>query len=373
VFVSVSDITERVRLERELRESEAKKERQFEFLLGVLHVDPKSLDDFLATANEQLVVMNDALRASDFATPGNNRMDLLRQRLDVVYRSVHTIKGNASMLQLTYFQKICDGFETKIVALRERRTLSGDDFLSIVIAQSGLRQDVDELRDLRERFVTDARPQVVAREVLAGARTTEPDITAGIASLANQIGERTGKLVRVDAAGFSSDGLPDEVRRAVKDVLIQLTRNSMMHGVEVPDDRRIFHKPDVATLTLKSKMNGGTFVFSFRDDGRGLDPTYLREKAVANKVISPKAAAAMNDRQLVGLIFRSGFSTLDESSTDAGRGVGMNVVKEIVVDRLGGRLTLNSDPHKFTEFRFEVPLVAPEPAGPGRVAELAYN
>jgi HPt (histidine-containing phosphotransfer) domain-containing protein len=374
VFVAVSDITERVRLERELRESEAKKERQFEFLLGVLHVEARALDDFLATAREQVAIMNDALRASDFATTGNTRMDLLRQRLDTVYRAVHTIKGNAAMLTLTYFQKICDQFEGKIVSLRDRRALSGDDFLSVVIAQSELRQDIEELQDLRERFVGSGRT-AIAKEMLAHApqnsNGSAADLVAGLTTLATTIADRTGKHVQIDARRFSEDGLSEEMRRAIKDVLIQLTRNSVAHGIESPQEREMSGKPATATLEVATQRTANTLSLTFRDDGRGLDPTFIREKAVERKLISPKTAAAMNDQQVVALIFRSGFSTSDDATTDSGRGVGMNVIKDIVVDRFGGRLTLNSDPGKFTEFGFEFPL-EPKSSNP-QIPELSYS
>jgi len=385
VFVAVSDITDRVRLERQLRESEARKERQFEFLLGVLHVEPKSLDDFLKTANEQIEVMNDALRASDFATSSAGRMDLLRQRLEVVYRAVHTIKGNASMLQLTYFMKICDGFESKIVQLRDRRALGGDDFLSIVMAQAELRQDLEELQELRERFVglvrTSPIPAAAAAAAAAGVGSAATPVAANglvenITAFAAQLAERSGKEVRVVAEGFDTGLLPEPVARTIKDVVIQLTRNSVTHGIEDPDLRASISKPRVGTLWIRglTRVPVDTFAFSFRDDGRGLDPHHIRDRAVAKGLIAPDQAASLTDEQVVALIFRSGFSTASETTTDAGRGIGMNVIKEAIVDRLGGRLSLNSEPGKFTEFSFTIPLKAAEqrPASDG-VAALAYN
>ncbi len=373
VFVAVSDITDRVRLERQLRESEARKERQFEFLLGVLHVDAKSLDDFLKTANEQIAVMNDALRASDFASSSDGRMELLRKRLDVVYRAVHTVKGNAAMLQLSYFIRVCDGFEGKIVQLRDRRALGGDDFLSIVMAQAELRQDLEELQELRERFVGLGRMPVAAREVLSHKAAEAGDIIGSISSYATQIGDRLRKEVRVEAAGFDTEGLSDEVQRTIKDVLIQLTRNSLIHGIEPPQLREALGKPRVATLTVRQLANaqGNAFTFSFRDDGRGLDPSHIRDRAVAKQVVSPQVAATMSDEQLVALIFRPGFSTLEESTTDGGRGIGMNVIKEAIVDKLGGRLGLNSEPGRFTEFSFSIPLERRTKAANNGVAALA--
>jgi signal transduction histidine kinase len=378
VFVAVSDITDRVRLERQLRESEARKERQFEFLLGVLHVEPKALDDFLATAGEQVGVMNDALRASDFATSSAGRMDLLRQRLEVVYRAVHTVKGNAAMLQLAYFTKVCDGFESKIVQLRDRRALGGDDFLSIVMAQAELRQDLEELQELRERFVgIGSSNRMPPHDVFTGARpVVANDLVSNISAYAKEMAEKQSKEVRVVAENFDTELLPDSIGRTIKDVVIQLARNSVAHGIETGDMRESMGKARMGTLTIRglSRVPGDSFVFTFRDDGRGLDPSHIRDRAVAKQLIAPDAAASMTDEQIVALIFRPGFSTSEESTTESGRGVGMNVIKEAIVDKLGGRLGLNSEPGKFTEFSFTIPL---KPAGPkpstDAVAALAYN
>jgi signal transduction histidine kinase len=387
VFVAVSDITDRVRLERQLRDSEARKERQFEFLLGVLHVEPKSLDDFLATASEQVDVMNDALRASDFATSSAGRMDLLRQRLEVVYRAVHTVKGNASMLQLTYFMKVCDGFESKIVQLRDRRALGGDDFLSIVMAQAELRQDLEELQELRERFVGLGHagrlpernaPTAFAPAAFAPAASApvpqQSELVTQIAAFANQMAGALGKEVRVTADGFSTDGLPDFVQRTIKDVVIQLARNSVTHGIENADARQSLGKARYGTLAIRgfARTPNDAFVFSFRDDGRGLDPQHIRERAVAKGLIAADQAASMTDEQIVAQIFRPGFSTAEETTMDAGRGIGMNVIKEAIVDKLGGRLSLNSEPGKFTEFTFTLPVKAAKLTADG-VAALAYN
>jgi len=377
VFVAVSDITDRVRLERQLRESEARKERQFEFLLGVLHVEPKALDDFLKTAGEQVSVMNDALRASDFATSSAGRMDLLRQRLEVVYRAVHTVKGNAAMLQLAYFTKVCDSFESRIIQLRDRRALGGDDFLSIVMAQAELRQDLEELQELRERFVGIGSNRMPPREVFAarlGVQTN--DLVTNVNAFAREMAEKTGKEVRVISDGFDTELLPDPIQRTIKDVVIQLARNSVAHGIEPADMRESMGKPRVGTLAIRglSQMPSDSFVFTFRDDGRGLDPSHIRDRAVAKGLIAPDAAASMTDEQIVAMIFRPGFSTAEETTTDAGRGIGMNVIKEAIVDKLGGRLGLNSEPGKFTEFSFTIPLKpADQKPSTGAVAALAYR
>ncbi|HMD03592.1 MAG TPA: hypothetical protein VKG44_11565, partial [Candidatus Baltobacteraceae bacterium] len=116
VFVAVSDVTDRVRLERELRESEQRKDRQFGMLLDIMNIDPRGLEEFVTTAAENLRIMNDAMKAEEFAAAGvENTVGAqvrLRSRLDTVYRCVHIIKGNASMLKLDFFERKAHEAET---------------------------------------------------------------------------------------------------------------------------------------------------------------------------------------------------------------------------------------------------------------------
>jgi two-component system chemotaxis sensor kinase CheA len=265
------------------------------------------------------------------------------------------------------------------VQLRDRRALGGDDFLSIVMAQAELRQDLEELQELRERFVGLGH-MAAARSTMAGtpvARIAQSsDLLNNISSFASKMAETTGKEVRLVADGFDVELLTDSMQRTIKDIVIQLTRNSVSHGIEKPEMRESMGKPRVGTIAIRglSRLPGDSFVFSFRDDGRGLDPHHIRDRAVAKGLIAPDLAASMTDEQIVALIFRSGFSTAETTTTDAGRGVGMNVIKEAIVDKLGGRLSLNSEPGKFTEFSFTIPLKSAEPKSPtDGVATLVHS
>jgi HPt (histidine-containing phosphotransfer) domain-containing protein len=370
VFVAVSDVTERVQLEHELRAAEARKERQFEFLLGVLHIEPKQLDDFMNTAREQIAIMNDALRAQDFAGASSGQMDILRQRLDVVYSSVHNIKGNAMMLKLSYFQNICQEFESKIVSLRNRVALGGDDFLAIVISQSELSKDLDELQEVRQRFLGIGRggmtPEMAALSTNGAAPTNgaarpaaDPLLTP-LATLAGEMAKSNGKEVRVEAQGFDTHLLSDAMRRSVKDVLIQLTRNSLAHGIESPTERESLGKPRGGTISIKGLMDLpiDQFGFTFRDDGHGLDPDRIRGRAIAKGLVTETAARTMTSRDVVGLIFSPGFSTAESTTDDAGRGIGMNLVKNIVVDQYGGKINVTSEVPRYTEITIIMPLGA---------------
>jgi len=385
IFIAVADVTERVTLEKQLRDSELKKEKQFDMLLGILHVEPSMLDDFIATAKEQSRSMNDALRAQDFAASAS--MDQLRKKLDVVFRAVHNIKGNAALLKLDYFKRMADVFETKIVDLKNRSAIGGDDFLSIVILQSELRTDLDELQELRSKFANvslqafraansasngngnggtngngAARPSAdtvgAVSIAVAEAPRDADDLIESIGKLASSIGEKHGKQVRVDGKGFDSRVLPTDRRRMIKDVLIQLVRNSMTHGVEEADARAKLGKPRTATISVRrlGSTASNVFGFTYRDDGRGLDPDRIRARAVAQGIVTEDEAREYDDSGVVALIFAPGFSTTATADEDSGRGMGMDIIKQRIIDDCGGEISINSDPGKFCEFSFVIPI-----------------
>jgi signal transduction histidine kinase len=367
VFVAVDDITTRVELETQIRDSESTKNRQFQFLLGVMHVSPKDLDEFITGAQEQLSIMNTALRTQDFTAASPGQLNIFKQRLSTVFRAVHTLKGSAQTLKLTHFVDLCHEFESKVAALRSKMSLVGDDFLSIVIAQSEITKDIEELADVRVRFLS-----------LRTTQTSGPlerratDLLTSIANLIESSAESQRKKARLEALGFETARLPDDIRRIVRDVVIQLSRNSITHGVESPEDRLELGKLPVATITIAAKADApaDTFAFTFRDDGRGLDPAAIKESAMKKGLLNAEEAEAMSAAEAIGLIFRPGFSTATEITEDAGRGFGMNIVKEMVVDRLGGKVSIRSEPTRFTEFTIAIPLTAQVVLSDGASREL---
>ncbi len=354
VLVSVEDVTERTIRERRLRKSEQQRVKQFELLLGILDVEPATLDGFMHTAKEELAAINQAVRASDFTASNASQTELLRRRLDVVLARAHAIKGNASLLHLNYFEGKAQEFEEKIVDLKHRASLGGDDFLMLVGALAEFQGDLDDLDVLRAKLAGIKRNADIRREV-------GDDLIPSIGALANRLGRKLGKHVVLEAADFDSRRLPPEQRLAIKDVLIQLVRNSLVHGIETGAEREAAGKARIATIgiaTVPATEPGG-FAFTYRDDGRGLDAAKIRARALDLGLLEPADAAA-DDSEVASLIFEAGFTTVDGAGVDAGRGMGMNVVKRRIVDDCEGEIAVHSEPGRFCEFTFELPA----PAGP---------
>lgn len=360
IFVAVNDITKNVELEQQLRSAELAKDRQFDFLLGVLHLAPAELDEFVSSTREQLSVMNAALRVQDFAGATTGQMANFRGRLDTVFKAVHSVKGHAQAVKFSHFVDLCHQLESQLVMLRNRSALSGDDFLSVVIAQAELAKDIDELMEVRGRF------GAVSAIASPAIDRSKPNLVTTLERLVDSTAETQQKRVRFEAIGLDVSVLDDTARRLVTDTLIQFARNSVTHGIELPEERIRAGKVPIASVTLTVQIDPatGTFAFTFRDDGRGLDPAAIKAHAVERGIISAAEAQALTPPQAIGLIFRPGFSTAGESTTDGGRGFGMNIVKENIVDRLGGKINLRSEPQRFTEFVVAFPLkTAPALAG----------
>jgi chemotaxis protein histidine kinase CheA len=127
----------------------------------------------------------------------------------------------------------------------------------------------------------------------------------------------------------------------VRDALVHLLRNSVDHGLESPDERRMLGKPPTGRVGIRVRADGDMLSIEVSDDGRGMDPQKLREVAVRKRLLTDSQAAALSEREAIELIFRAGFSTREEVTDISGRGVGMDVVKK-KVESLGGSVGIVS-------------------------------
>ena len=142
---------------------------------------------------------------------------------------------------------------------------------------------------------------------------------------------------------------------ALADPLVHLVRNSVDHGIEMPDDREASGKTRNGTITLSASQEGDHILLKIEDDGAGMDPEKLKQIAINRGVLDDDAAARMTDEEAYNLIFAPGFSTKVEVSDISGRGVGMDVVKTRIT-QLNGTIFIDSLKGKGTRLEIKVPL-----------------
>lgn len=142
---------------------------------------------------------------------------------------------------------------------------------------------------------------------------------------------------------------------ALADPLVHLVRNCVDHGIEPPEQRERAGKSRIGKVVLSAQQEGDHILLSISDDGAGMDPVQLREKAIEKGLFDADAAARLSDAEAFALIFSPGLSTKGEISDVSGRGVGMDVVKTKIT-QLNGSIEIQSKLGKGTRFNIKVPL-----------------
>ena len=169
-----------------------------------------------------------------------------------------------------------------------------------------------------------------------------------------EMGRASGKSVTLAPAGGEIELDTDVVQRLV-DPLIHLLRNAVYHGIETAEDREACGKPPMGTISLRAGHQGNAVVIELEDDGAGLDVGKIKARAVTMGVLSPEEAAVLTDGEAANLIYRAGFSTAGVVGEQAGRGMGMDVVRR-VVQGVNGHIEVETRPGAGTKFILRFPL-----------------
>lgn len=162
------------------------------------------------------------------------------------------------------------------------------------------------------------------------------------------------KDIQLEMIGEETD-LDKNLVEALADPLVHLVRNSVDHGIEMPDKRESIGKPRTGKITLSASQEGDHILLKISDDGAGMDAEKLKSIAIDRGLMEPDVAARMTDNEAYNLIFAPGFSTKTEISDISGRGVGMDVVKTSIT-KLNGQVDIDSAMGRGTTLRIKVPL-----------------
>ena len=163
-----------------------------------------------------------------------------------------------------------------------------------------------------------------------------------------------GKQVLIEMEGKETE-LDRSLLEAIKDPLTHIVRNSVDHGIEMPDERVARGKRPEGRLVLRACHEGGQVLVEISDDGAGIDTARVKSKAIERGVITAQQATRMSEGELLNLVFLPGFSTAEKVTNLSGRGVGMDVVKTNI-DRVNGTVDLQSYPGKGTTIKIKIPL-----------------
>ncbi|MEM7182193.1 MAG: Hpt domain-containing protein, partial [Spirochaetota bacterium] len=335
VMVVVEDKTEEFQLQLQLQAKADEQASKVEKLYQILNLEPAVFTGFLKEGSEVIAVVRGKLS-------GGVKNLQEKQNIEEAYRAVHTLKGNARALGLDSIGKVCHTLEDELEKVRNNREEIDETLHKLV--EQGIDRVELELKDGNSLF-----------EKILGMKTALKTISSSptssleslLRNIAKKEGEEQQKKIDFSFKSESNDSILEEKLKIVKSPLLQMIRNSISHGIEKPTERKQLGKPETGKLTIQIQENDKQLIVICEDDGRGLDPEKLRQKAIEKGVIPASTAKTLSTSECHNLIFHPGFSTAKKITQTSGRGVGMDIVKHDI-EQAGGKVAIFTVLGEFT-------------------------
>lgn len=330
VLVTVSDITAQVNLARELEETRGRSEQQLEMLTGLLHANADMVPVFLDNSFKTFNLINQILKM-----PVKSSL-AYQDKANKIFSLIHNFKGEASALELERFVELAHQFEDQLAKLKARSELSGNDFLPLTMQLNEIIKYAEASRKLVDKL------SILVQPATSSVKPIKRKDWKHLQDLASSIAKRQGKDVEVVTSGLNDFDLPDAYYQAINSISVQFIRNAVSHGIETPEDRAKAQKQGAGEISIHLyRRSNGSLQYVFEDNGIGINPDLIRDKAITKGLISEEQAELMDRKQIISLIFDPEFSTKDEADEDAGRGFGMSAIRDSI-KALNGKINISN-------------------------------
>ena len=346
VFIlgTLEDITAEKELEKQLLESQNLREKEMQFLFQVIQLNPRVLGDFIEDTEYEFDKINEMLK---------NKTHFHREVLVEMYQSIHAIKSNALILNLETFGNRLHGLETSIKNLQEKYEdfVPFDDFLGLVLEIDEALKEKDQLK------VAISRIQNFKSQSKEEKDQERYVLVETLTQVCKKTQDALDKKVRFVVESIDDIVMNYGPRRVIKDVLTQLVRNAVYHGIEMPEERTALGKDPEGEVKLSVHHKDNQVVIKLTDNGKGINFDKIRQTAEEFKMFNNPEEA--NDTNfLLHLLFSPGFSTLETADLHAGRGMGLNLVMDRIKE-IHGNLKVSTMPGKGTTFTVTIPMEIP--------------
>jgi two-component system chemotaxis sensor kinase CheA len=342
VLCALQDITAEAALAKKLAEEEARTQDEMRTLFEVMQVDQKVFNDFIEDTEYEFKRITELLRNKSISN---------EQFVISLYQSVHAIKSNALIVGLTGYGEKLHALEDEIKILRDHETVSFDETLHITMELEKRMQDKDRFLDIIKRL------RNFSAAGGEGAKNEEAVFVEALTKACERVAADEQKKVAFKVEAFDLKALNRSPRREIKDILTQLARNAVYHGIETPEERKARGKDETGTVSLSVAAENGAIRVTLRDDGRGLDFDRIARKAEERGLLK-NPEDKTNKQFLSNLIFSPGFSTSETENLHAGRGIGLNLVKNRLHE-INGKIQIQSEKGRGMTFTMQIPLKIP--------------
>lgn len=369
IMILGNDVTEQIEMEKNLKITKEKHKEKMERLLSFLNNDHQVVFDFI---NESHTVIRKYMESSG--------LDVLFQDIDLAYREIHTLKGNAGSFGFHKFAGIANVAEDYMSYIRglnsrdeveqggeikwqgliqemyseleEIVTIKKTIFKDFENQISIDKKDFDELYDfvVKQRLSFEGMNEIIKKLSMLNTVKFE-NLTRKYRNIIANFTASNGKSIN-DLKVLTPDiKVPKKNVNFIDKVLVHLIRNSMDHGIEGSEQRSLVNKGpgNIEVGYYETEKN---YKIVLKDDGKGIDPAKIHSQAIEKGIISRDIS--LTDQEKIELIFKPGFSTKEDANEISGRGVGMDAVQNLL-QSIGGKITVESQLGKGTSFHLLIP------------------
>ena len=344
LLLGLRDVTERLRLERELESAR----EAHELALGVLRADPQALEEFMTEALQGISLLHSLVKM-----PARSEL-AFRSKLSRIADEVESLAKQASTVRLSSINRCALALVNDIQTVLQQPAVSGDDFLPLSVGLDELFVQINNTGRLAEqragRAISNERADVT------GSYRTLADWSADLGQRLQILVDRFG-LQSQHSADLALNGLqqvPENQQRNVESILVQLVRNAIEHGIETANRRLAGGKSAKGQISVDCTVRAGQGLqLDIRDDGCGFDLNLIRRLAIEQGLATAEELDNAQPDAISNLLVRPGFNSAGLVS-DSGRGLGMEFLRELVL-RIGGQISVSSQPGQQTHLSVVLP------------------
>ncbi|MCL2706408.1 MAG: hypothetical protein FWE72_09410, partial [Spirochaetaceae bacterium] len=299
----IQDITREKEFETVLITQKESRELEMKNLFDVIQIDPVVFQDFVEDTESNFNYINSILKDKSLTE---------KQVVTKFFQNVHAMKSNALILGLETFGNKLHTLEDDIKKLSDQKDITVDNILNLVLKLEAIMQEKDSYIKMIKRI-----------EAFKTSNRLDSVLIHSLNKAVEKTSAETQKKVELKIGQIDLDILESKLRKPIKDILFQCVRNSIYHGIETVDERIQKNKKPVGTLTLNIKTTGEKIEVIFSDDGHGLNWEKIKAKYLR---LHPESTDTSR-KVLLSTIFKPEFSTSEDTTLVAGRGVGLSLVK----------------------------------------------
>ncbi|MGL1892756.1 MAG: ammonium transporter [Spirochaetaceae bacterium] len=339
LLVLLKDVTEEYDLNLEIEKTKEKGNLDMELLYRILHVEPNILKEFFNNASKDLSGINSIFKDHRY-TPKN--------RLQRAFRLSHGLKGDAELLDLSFISEKAEELEFSMQKMLKDDVIDTNKFIPLTIKFSELQKVFSKIEGLLDKWT------VFSGNIGSDVSSPSEYFESYLLKMTQRISNKQNKNVQLNLHNFSLNLFPESNHKSIRDILVQLIRNTISHGLELTEERISNNKLDIGRIQIKTESKNDFITLTYSDDGRGLDIERIRLQALENGHITDNQYKLLPDSSIPKLIFQDGLSTADSSDIMAGKGVGMPLISNII-NKLDGSIGIKTKQNIGCQFIINIP------------------